>query len=234
MMHKLFFLVSFLAAGTSLSYGNPGSIPDENSGLSKSVPAQGLLNRDDLTAGGSLFHPFSAGERDSILKQVQSCELPSQGEHAGTRASVHDSYRFFPVIEAYKNEAGDRSFRPTKDAVCLDETQQTYYLASFSDHSNFKKEDNPDMYEANKEVFGQKFADEMVRRYKEKKWIVSFVSEEGNMYNAIRYAVETSDDGSFFALKPLEHSIEVCYFKDGKPFICKKGTDGNIAGKALQ
>ena len=57
------------------------------------------------------------------------------------------------------------------------------------------------------------------------------------MSNKMDYAIQESDDGSFFMLKSTTlygGSNDICYFKDGKPYICKEGDDGTIIGKELQ
>ena len=57
------------------------------------------------------------------------------------------------------------------------------------------------------------------------------------MSNKMDYAIQESDDGSFFMLKSTTlygGSNDICYFKDGKPYICKKDDDGSIIGKELQ
>ena len=100
-----------------------------------------------------------------------------------------------------------------------------------------KKEDNPYMYNGVKEVLGQEFADDMVRRYKANKWTISYSYTGGGLNDKIDYAIKESDDGKFFLLKtisPYGGSINACYFKDGKPYICKKDDDGTITGKELQ
>ena len=125
----------------------------------------------------------------------------------------------------------------SKDVVCVDETIPTYYFACYHDRSNFKKEDNPYMYNGVKEVLGQEFADDMVRRYKANKWTISYSYTGGGLNDKIDYAIKESDDGKFFLLKtisPYGGSINACYFKDGKPYICKKDDDGTITGKELQ
>ena len=88
-----------------------------------------------------------------------------------------------------------------------------------------QKEDNPYMYNGVKEVLGQEFADDMVRRYKANKWTISYSYTGGGLNDKIDYAIKESDDGKFFLLKtisPYGGSINACYFKDGKPYICKK------------
>ena len=153
------------------------------------------------------------------------------------RIKVLRNIRYFPVVEIFKDTTGQTRYQASKNIVCLNETSHIYYGAEYQDRSKFKKEDNLNMYNGIKEVHGQKFADETVRRYKAIKWTVGKYFKDGKMSNKMDYAIQEADDGSFFMLKSTTlygGSYDICYFKDGKPYICKEGDDGTITGKELQ
>lgn len=170
------------------------------------------------------------------FRDYRRIENQQKKKNPAFTAQIKRDFQYFPVVEAFR-ENGKTHYRPSKDVVCVDETIPTYYFACYHDRSNFKKEDNPYMYNGVKEVLGQEFADDMVRRYKANKWTISYSYTGGGLNDKIDYAIKESDDGKFFLLKtisPYGGSINACYFKDGKPYICKKDDDGTITGKELQ
>ena len=177
-----------------------------------------------LLPGGSLFTALTEGGRDTILGKIRRIENQQKKKNPAFTTQIKRDFQYFPVVEAFR-ENGKTHYRPSKDVAC------------YHDRSNFKKEDNPYMYNGVKEVLGQEFADDMVRRYKANKWTISYSYTGGGLNDKIDYAIKESDDGKFFLLKtisPYGGSINACYFKDGKPYICKKDDDGTITGKELQ
>lgn len=238
MRNKIFFFVSLIVSGTLLSCVNTSINLEEPSATTPKASPIHALQAAALLPGGNLYTPITEGARDTILSKIQRYETRQKDKSGTVSIKSLQNILYFPVIEAFKDSTDHiQYYRASKGVVCLNETSHIYYGAEYQDRSNFKKEDNLYMYNGIKEVHGQKFADETVRRYKAIKWTVGKYFKDGKMSNKMDYAIQESDDGSFFMLKSTTlygGSNDICYFKDGKPYICKEGDDGTITGKELQ
>ena len=238
MRYYLFIFISSFTISILCSCVNTNTTAKEPSATApKALPVY-ALQAAALLPGGSLYTPITEGARDTILSKIQKYETRQKDKSVAVSTKSLRNIRYFPVIEAFKDSTDHvQHYRASKGVVCLNETSHIYYGAEYQDRSNFKKEDNLNMYNGIKEVHGQKFADETVRRYKAIKWTVGKYFKDGKMSNKMDYAIQESDDGSFFMLKSTTlygGSNDICYFKDGKPYICKEGKDGTIIGKELQ
>lgn len=236
MRYNSFIFILLFGISILSSCINTDITAEEPATIAPKVPSVRALQPKALLPGGSLFTALTEGGRDTILGKIRRIENQKKKKNPAFTAQIKRDFQYFPVVEAFR-ENGKTHYRPSKDVVCVDETIPTYYFACYHDRSNFKKEDNPYMYNGVKEVLGQEFADDMVRRYKANKWTISYSYTGGGLNDKIDYAIKESDDGKFFLLKtisPYGGSINACYFKDGKPYICKKDDDGTITGKELQ
>lgn len=236
MRYNSFIFTLLFSIGIVSSCVNTDITAEEPKTIAPKVSPVHAIQPKALLPGGSLFTALTEGDRDTILSKIRRIEYQQKKEDSTFTAQIKRNFHYFPVVEAFW-ENGKTYYRPSKDVVYVDETIPTYYIAYYHDRSNFKKEDNLFMYNGVKEVLGQEFADDMVRRYKANKWTISYSYTGEGLNDKIDYAIQESDDGSFFLLKtisPYGGSINACYFKDGKPYICKKGDDGTITGKELQ
>lgn len=237
MRYNLFFFALLFGISILSSCVNTDITAEEPTAIVPKVSPVHAIQPKALLPGGSLFTALTEGGRDTILSKIRRIENQQKRKNPIFTAQIKRDFHYFPIVEEF-SENGKTYYRPSKDVVCVDETIPTYYIAYYHDRSNFKKEDNLFMYNGVKEVLGQEFADDMVRRYKANKWTISYSYTGGGLNDDIDYAIKESDDGSFFLLKhispPYGRSINACYFKDGKPYICKKDDDGSIIGKELQ
>lgn len=237
MKYYLSIFISSFAIGILSSCVNTNTTAEEPAATAPKTSPVYALQAAALLPGGSLYTPITEGARDTILSKIQRYETQQKDKSNAVSTKSLRNIRYFPVVEIFKDTTGQTRYQASKNIVCLNETSHIYYGAEYQDRSKFKKEDNLNMYNGIKEVHGQKFADETVRRYKAIKWTVGKYFKDGKMSNKMDYAIQEADDGSFFMLKSTTlygGSYDICYFKDGKPYICKEGDDGTITGKELQ
>lgn len=191
---------------------------------------------DKLDAGSAIFDEVDKDVQDSTLKYVVQYIASHPERNFSTLANTRTSVKFIPVIEKVYSKEGVYYRKDRTHALCPSSDEKVYYWGEYKDRSKFTKDDNPGMYKANVDLFGQAFADEAVRRARAITWTISVYQPGGNIYPRIQYAKSHSDDGTFFILTVLSpwRNMDVCYFKDGKPFVCKKNDEGELYGRIIK
>ena len=145
MRYNSFIFILLFGISILSSCINTDITAEEPATIAPKVSPVHAIQPKALLPGGSLFTALTEGGRDTILGKIRRIENQQKKKNPAFTAQIKQDFQYFPVVEAFR-ENGKTHYRPSKDVVCVDETIPTYYFACYHDRSNFKKEDNPYMY----------------------------------------------------------------------------------------
>lgn len=240
----LSFTVAFLMACSDKAYvGNSDSVDKW-----KSESSSPKIKFAPPAPDSYLFRSVNRSIQDTVLKKAMM-KVREESDEIATRttrgmnaprkiyypAVDEATVRFVPVIDMPRTllglDAQDTIFRINKEFACFygkgENGENQYYIAKYRDRSNVTKDTNRSFYEATKKVHGQKYADEMIEKIRNTKevdcWKVTSFSQGDILFQLFEYARSQSDNGSFFLLtRGGGPYCDVCYFKGGELFSCKK------------
>ncbi len=235
----LFAVIVFMACSDRAYIENRNLAGDSRSNsLSKGIKI------NIPTSDSYLFGSVDRNIQDSVLKKVGLKSLQEQKANmtrgSGTPGKIYypiveqATVQFVPVIEIPQAllgiESQDSLFMINRKIACFygkgRNGENIYYTARYRDERNVTKDTNPAFYDATQKAYGQKYADDMIEKIRKRRgadcWKVSYYADNSIMFQLFEYARSHSDNGSFFLLTKGEHYFEVCYFKDGQMFSCRK------------
>ena len=237
----LLITVALLLACSDKTYVEKGIFTDKGNSESDFVKTKFAIPAPD----SYLFTAVDRDIQDTVLKKAmtktreESYMISTRGINASRqlyypavdKVTVH----FVPVIDRPRTLLGmnpqDTIFRINKEFACFygkgKNGENIYYTAYYKDRSSVTKDTNRSFYEATKKVHGQEFADEMIEKIRNTKgadrWKVTSFSQGDIMFQLFEYARSQSDNDSFFLLtRGGGQYFDVCYFKGGELFSCKK------------
>lgn len=185
--------------------------------------------------------------QDSVSKRIYM-DLNPDSERLIRTAQVRrkdipaldfSSFHFMPSIEVgVVNSASKREttredlLKKSKDFACLYGTmtsgKRMYAIARYKDWSKVKQNIESPLYKAAVKKDGKDKIDSAFRKLQSRSgidcWKVHIFTEGDIMFQLMDYAYNQSDDKSFFILVYGKNFFDVCYFKDGKAFSCRKNT----------
>lgn len=189
---------------------------------------------DRLTPGCKLLVEIDKKSQDTVLERLALNIARNWYDHRKglSLPLINSTIKFVPVINSPMTrldiDDSKEILQIHNEFACFygqnDKGEIIYFYALYNDRSNFTKDTKPKAYEANVELFGQEFADKVVRQTRNAKgterWEIIVVSQQDPAYKKFEDARNYSDDGTFFVLARGKNYPKICFFKDKKPYYC--------------
>lgn len=243
-MKKIFYLMVLFTAicGYTSCNSEITTVQSPFSLTNKSVQSQKVNAAELISPQSKLLVAANKETQQTILKRMELDYHPTEDiredlgtyMQEGTPLTDYSSVKFIPVITGPYTE-NDRKKKQIL-SICNDvawmygktiEGENIYFMAEYTDWSKWEPNKKSQAYQYNVKMLGQAAVDSATQRKQKRTgafcWEISYYYKGSIMFDIIEYAIQNSDDASFFVIcyGPF-HYCKICYFKNGKIYTCNK------------